>query len=188
MVRDIIYHAADRVSGYADEAGAGEGAGATLNLPLAPGSGDAAFIAAVERLAQGPIERRVSTSVRRAGLAARVALAGAPDNTWHSTDSSTDARVLLLDAIVLLNDPAWGFSDATTGKGLKAKGIEAHWVAADASDPAGVKKVVDETMQRLGRIDILVNNAGITGGNATTWELQPEVWRRVVEVTSSRPT
>ena len=26
-----------------------------------------------------------------------------------------------------------------------------------------------------GRIDILVNNAGITGGNATTWELQPGV-------------
>jgi 2-dehydro-3-deoxy-L-rhamnonate dehydrogenase (NAD+) len=28
-----------------------------------------------------------------------------------------------------------------------------------------------------GRIDILVNNAGITGGNATTWELDPAVWR-----------
>ena len=38
-----------------------------------------------------------------------------------------------------------------------------------------------------GRIDILVNNAGITGGNATTWELQPEVWRRVVEVNLIAP-
>jgi 2-dehydro-3-deoxy-L-rhamnonate dehydrogenase (NAD+) len=35
---------------------------------------------------------------------------------------------------------------------------------------------------RLGRIDILVNNAGITGGNGTTWDLDPVVWRRVVEV------
>ena len=34
----------------------------------------------------------------------------------------------------------------------------------------------------FGRIDILVNNAGITGGNAPTWELAPEVWRRVIEV------
>jgi NAD(P)-dependent dehydrogenase (short-subunit alcohol dehydrogenase family) len=33
-----------------------------------------------------------------------------------------------------------------------------------------------------GRIDVLVNNAGITGGNATTWELDPDVWRRVLEV------
>ncbi|MDE2457143.1 MAG: SDR family oxidoreductase, partial [Burkholderiales bacterium] len=28
----------------------------------------------------------------------------------------------------------------------------------------------------------LVNSAGITGGNAPTWELDPEVWRRVIEV------
>ena len=33
-----------------------------------------------------------------------------------------------------------------------------------------------------GRVDILVNNAGITGGNGPTWELDPAVWRRVVEV------
>jgi 2-dehydro-3-deoxy-L-rhamnonate dehydrogenase (NAD+) len=32
------------------------------------------------------------------------------------------------------------------------------------------------------RIDILVNNAGITGGNGTTWQLDPAVWRRVIEV------
>ena len=33
-----------------------------------------------------------------------------------------------------------------------------------------------------GRIDILVNNAGITGGNGLTWELDPDVWRRVIDV------
>jgi 3-oxoacyl-[acyl-carrier protein] reductase len=33
-----------------------------------------------------------------------------------------------------------------------------------------------------GRIDILVNNAGITGGNGPTWELDPVVWRRVIDV------
>lgn len=38
-------------SGYADERGAGEGEGANLNLPLAEGSGDEAFIAANRRLA-----------------------------------------------------------------------------------------------------------------------------------------
>ena len=32
------------------------------------------------------------------------------------------------------------------------------------------------------RIDILLNNAGITGGNGVTWELDPAVWRRVIEV------
>ena len=47
---------------------------------------------------------------------------------------------------------------------LSERGIDARWIAADASDPAQIQKVVDETMQRLGRIDILVNNAGATWG------------------------
>ena len=42
-------------------------------------------------------------------------------------------------------------------------------------------------LARHGRIDILVNNAGITGGNAPTWELDPAVWRRVVEVNLIAP-
>src|SRR4029077_12275439 len=37
-------------------------------------------------------------------------------------------------------------------------------------------------MKDAGRIDILVNNAGITGGNAPTWELSPEIWRQVINV------
>jgi 2-dehydro-3-deoxy-L-rhamnonate dehydrogenase (NAD+) len=37
------------------------------------------------------------------------------------------------------------------------------------------------------RIDILVNNAGITGGNASTWTLDPVVWRRVIEVNLIAP-
>ena len=41
--------------------------------------------------------------------------------------------------------------------------------------------------KKAGAIDILVNNAGITGGNATTWELDPAVWRRVIEVNLIAP-
>jgi 3-oxoacyl-[acyl-carrier protein] reductase len=37
------------------------------------------------------------------------------------------------------------------------------------------------------RIDILVNNAGITGGNAPAWELDPNVWRRVLDVNLTAP-
>ena len=42
---------------------------------------------------------------------------------------------------------------------LQAKGIDARWVAADASDALQIKRVADEAMQRLGQVDILVNNA-----------------------------
>lgn len=50
-----------------------------------------------------------------------------------------------------------------------------------------VQSAADTAEQTCGRIDILVNNAGITGGNATTWELKPEVWRRVIEVNLVAP-
>jgi len=43
------------------------------------------------------------------------------------------------------------------------------------------------TIAAAGKIDVVVNNAGITGGNGTTWELAPEVWRRVVEVNLVAP-
>jgi NAD(P)-dependent dehydrogenase (short-subunit alcohol dehydrogenase family) len=64
---------------------------------------------------------------------------------------------------------------------LQAKGIDTRWIAADASDPAQVKKVVDEAMQRLGRIDILVNNAGATWG-APAEDHPLEAWDKVMNL------
>jgi acetoin utilization deacetylase AcuC-like enzyme len=55
------------VVGHAGERGLGDGAGATLNLPLGPGSGDDAWCAAVERLAE---------AVRRHGATALVVSLG----------------------------------------------------------------------------------------------------------------
>ena len=46
---------------------------------------------------------------------------------------------------------------------------------------------VGAATSKAGGVDILVNNAGITGGNATTWELDPAVWRRVIEVNLVAP-
>ena len=39
-----------------------------------------------------------------------------------------------------------------------------------------------DAVKAHGKIDILINNAGITGGNAPTWELSPEVCLRVIVV------
>ena len=52
---------------------------------------------------------------------------------------------------------------------------------------ADVAAATQTAIKVQGRIDILVNNAGITGGNAPTWELAPEVWRRVIEVNLVAP-
>jgi gluconate 5-dehydrogenase len=64
---------------------------------------------------------------------------------------------------------------------LQAKGIDTRWIAADASDPVQIRKVVDEAMQRLGRIDILVNNAGATWG-APAEDYPLEAWDKVMNL------
>jgi NAD(P)-dependent dehydrogenase (short-subunit alcohol dehydrogenase family) len=47
---------------------------------------------------------------------------------------------------------------------------------------ADIDAATADAVKAHGRIDILVNNAGITGGNAPTWELAPDAWRRVIDV------
>lgn len=59
--------------------------------------------------------------------------------------------------------------------------------AVELTDDAAVAAATAATLEEAGRIDILVNNAGITGGNAPTWELDPAVWRRVIEVNLVAP-
>ena len=66
-----------------------------------------------------------------------------------------------------------------------ARRVEA--LALDLTDVSAVEEGTIGLAARRGRIDILVNNAGITGGNGTTWELDPAVWRRVVEVNLIAP-
>jgi len=64
---------------------------------------------------------------------------------------------------------------------LARLGIDASWVAADASDPAEVKRVVAEAMTRLGHIDILVNNAGAAWG-APAEDHPLEAWDKVMNL------
>ena len=59
--------------------------------------------------------------------------------------------------------------------------------AVELTSDAAVAATTAQTIKDSGHIDILVNNAGITGGNAPTWELDPEVWRRVIEVNLIAP-
>ncbi len=69
---------------------------------------------------------------------------------------------------------------------LKALGLVSG-LRVDLSDEPAVGTATAQTLGRHGRIDILVNNAGITGGNASTWELDPAVWRQVIEVNLLAP-
>jgi 3-oxoacyl-[acyl-carrier protein] reductase len=52
----------------------------------------------------------------------------------------------------------------------------------ELTNEASVNEAVAQTLAAHGKIDVLINCAGITGGNGTTWELEPDVWRRVIDV------
>lgn len=98
---------------------------------------------------------------------------------------ATAERMLLSGATVVL----WDIDAkalAAAKEALSALGaVDGH--AVELTDDGDVAAAAGAAMRAHGRIDILVNNAGITGGNATTWELAPEVWRRVIEVNLVAP-
>jgi NAD(P)-dependent dehydrogenase (short-subunit alcohol dehydrogenase family) len=68
-----------------------------------------------------------------------------------------------------------------------AKNGRVHTAVVELTDEASIRTATDALVRDAGKIDILVNNAGITGGNAPTWELKPDVWRRVIEVNLVAP-
>ena len=64
---------------------------------------------------------------------------------------------------------------------LSGKGIDARWIAADASDPDDARRIVTETLERLGHIDVLVNNAGAAWG-APAEDHPLEAWDKVMNL------
>ena len=91
-------------------------------------------------------------------------------------------RYLASGARVVLWDVDQAKLDETTASLSKTAPGRVRGFAVELTDDASVAAATAQTVAATGRIDILVNNAGITGGNGTTWELDPVVWRRTVEV------
>ena len=64
---------------------------------------------------------------------------------------------------------------------ITQNGAEAVAIQADVSDPEQAQRLVDEAVERFGRIDILVNNAGINI-DRTLKKLSVEDWNKVIQV------
>src|SRR3954451_15963353 len=68
-----------------------------------------------------------------------------------------------------------------TRKQVEATGRRCIVVGADVADPEACTRVVQETVEQLGRADVLINNAGIGTAVPATRE-QPDEFRRVIDI------
>jgi NAD(P)-dependent dehydrogenase (short-subunit alcohol dehydrogenase family) len=64
---------------------------------------------------------------------------------------------------------------------LQAVGIDARWIAADCSREEDIRKLADQTLERMGDVDILVNNAGAAWG-APAEDHPVEGWDKVMNL------
>jgi NAD(P)-dependent dehydrogenase (short-subunit alcohol dehydrogenase family) len=68
-----------------------------------------------------------------------------------------------------------------------AEGAEVLSLAADVSNSADVRRLVEAAIQRFGKIDVLVNNAGILGPRVAILDFPEDEWRRVIEANLTGP-
>jgi len=64
---------------------------------------------------------------------------------------------------------------------LQAAGIDTRWIAADCAKEDDIRRLANETLQRMGQIDILVNNAGAAWG-APAEDHPVEAWDKVMNL------
>jgi gluconate 5-dehydrogenase len=64
---------------------------------------------------------------------------------------------------------------------FRARGFNVEGKLCDVSKPVEIQTVVDETIEKFGKIDVLINNAGISWG-AMPEEMSLEKWQMVLDV------
>jgi SDR family mycofactocin-dependent oxidoreductase len=80
--------------------------------------------------------------------------------------------------------------DATTAAGelrdtarqVENRGRRCAPVLADVSDLGAMTAAVDGGIAELGRLDVIVANAGIHLPGAPSWELDPQIWQRTLDI------
>ncbi|MCH8063743.1 MAG: SDR family oxidoreductase [Chloroflexi bacterium] len=62
------------------------------------------------------------------------------------------------------------------------KGGTSIAISADISQESEVRRLVDGTIERFGRVDILVNNAALNHPPIDIADFEPELWRSIIDV------
>lgn len=65
---------------------------------------------------------------------------------------------------------------------ILSKGQQAHFVKVDVSNSEQVENMVNETVEKFGRLDVAVNNAAITPDDKILSEMDESYWDRLLSV------
>jgi SDR family mycofactocin-dependent oxidoreductase len=86
------------------------------------------------------------------------------------------AYVIALDVAALADELA------DTAREVESRGRRCVRGFADVSDLAAVTSAVDGGVAELGRLDVVIANAGIHVPGGPSWELDPQVWQRTLDI------
>jgi SDR family mycofactocin-dependent oxidoreductase len=123
------------------------------------------------------------------GLKGRVALiTGAANGQGRATALALAREGVHISALDVARPLAYPGYTLGTPEGLETLveecrklGVECLPFQADVRDDAGIRKAVETTIERLGRIDILFNNAGICA-YGLSHELTEEAWDAMLDI------
>jgi SDR family mycofactocin-dependent oxidoreductase len=86
------------------------------------------------------------------------------------------ADVLALDFPVAADDLQGTASE------VESRGRRCVTGVADVADLQAMTAVIDAGVAELGRLDVVIANAGIHTTGAPSWELDPQVWQRTLDI------
>ncbi|BDB41843.1 MULTISPECIES: mycofactocin-coupled SDR family oxidoreductase [Mycobacterium] len=84
--------------------------------------------------------------------------------------------------VIALDFPAAAVELRDTATEVENRGRRCATGLADVSDLAAVTAAVDAGVTALGRLDVVIANAGIHSAGAPSWELDPQVWQRTLDI------
>lgn len=86
------------------------------------------------------------------------------------------ADVIALDVAALADELA------DTATEVESRGRRCVTGFADVSDLAAVTSAIDGGVAELGRLDVIIANAGVHLPGGPSWELDPQVWQRTLDI------
>jgi SDR family mycofactocin-dependent oxidoreductase len=84
--------------------------------------------------------------------------------------------------VIALDAPAAADELLTLATEIEARGRRCATGLADVSDLHAVTSAVGSGVAELGRLDVVVANAGVHLAGAPSWELDPQVWQRTLDI------